>query len=150
MARFVFRFETVLRYRRHRRDLCRTLLARLFEDDRKLEQQGTQIDTDRRSQLNEIRELAGESAVDIDRAAARRYYAGQLGIDTLILQQQRQELGERIELCRKTLVEADRDVRILEKLEEKHRGEYDAEQLRRSQRESEDVWFSTHAMEYSK
>lgn len=149
MPRFVFRFEALLRYRRHRRDLCRTLLGRLLGEDRRLEDERSNLEAARRGQLTELRDLIAENSVDVDRASSRRYYAGQLGIDTELLRRQREELGERIELCRRTLIEADRDVKVLEKLEEKQRSEFDAEQQRRNQRATEDVWFSTHSMEYT-
>ena len=126
------------------------LLAGLFADDRALGEQRTELEDEHREQLSEIRALANVDTVDIDRAASRRYYAGRLVAEMGLLEQRSQTLQEQIALCRRVLSEADRDVKTLEKLEEKQQAEFEYEQNRRAARELDDCWLSAHAMEYSR
>lgn len=149
MAKFVFRLQAVLGFRQHRRDLCRTVLARFLDEDRRLVERIEQFEATRIDLLSEIRDLTVVASVDVDRAAARRFYASQLVIEVRQVNVQRQVSAERIELCRRALCEADREVKVIEKLKDKQREEFDAAQLRRAASELEDTWFSAHAMEFT-
>lgn len=149
MSSFVFRLESLLRYRCHRRDLCQTVLAQLLADDRRLVEQRTEYETQQANQLNEIRHLATEGSFDIDRAASRRYYIGQIARDIQQLEQHRQLVQQQIDLCQQTLLEADREVKVLEKLKEKQRLEFVTDAHKKTARELDDVWLAAHAMEYS-
>lgn len=137
---FVFKFAALLRIRRHRRDQCRQLLAEVLSDIRALEVQRAELEQRRTGQLDELRSLGRPGPVDVDRAAARRYFAGQL-VGELAGLARRQELVEQqLELCRQTLVKADQDVKVLEKLEEKQRAAFQFESERRGARELEEAW----------
>jgi flagellar export protein FliJ len=150
MSRFVFRFETLLKYRQHRYDLVVTLLGQLMSDDRRLVEQRVELEATRLGQLDEIRELANHATFNIDQAAARRYYAGQISGEIQQVLRQRHVLGEQITQCRQALVKTNQDVKVLEKLEEQQQQEFHTEELRKSGRELEETWFATHAMEYAK
>jgi flagellar protein FliJ len=150
MPRFVFRFETLLKFRQHRRDMVVTFLGQLMSDDRRFVEQRAEMEAKRRGQLDEIRELANHTTINIDQAATRRYYAGQITGEIQQVLRQRNVLGEQIAQCRQALVKTDQDVKVLEKLKEKQKQEFHADELRKSGRELEETWLAAHAMEYAK
>ena len=127
MPRFVFRFETLLKYRQHRRDMVVTLLGQLMSDDRRLVEQRTEMESTRRGQFDEIRELANQATLNIDQAATRRYYAGQISREIQQVLHQRHVLDEQITQCRQALVKTDQDVKVLEKLKEQQQQEFHTE-----------------------
>lgn len=151
MPRFTFQFEALLRLRRHKRDLCRQILAHVVATDQQLAMQRADVERARAVLLGELRDLGrpGE-LVDIDRAAARRLHAGQLLAEVRLLDRDRELVAQQIALCRQGLVQADRDVKVLEKLEEKRRAEHQYEQERRIAHELQDAWLGARAVEHVK
>lgn len=150
MPRFAFRFEALLNYRRNRRDLCRNLLAQLIADDRRLRDLRHSIEADRGGQFDEMRRLGTVGPVDVDGSVSRRYYAGQLLAEIAKVEQDRQLVERQVAMCRHALVEADRQVKVLEKLAEKQRAEFVYEENRKSARELEDVWQTAQLTEASR
>ena len=148
MKNFRFKFAALRKFRENRRDLCRQLLAQLFADDTRLIDEKSKLEQTRLSQLEELRQLAFQGPVDVDRVSARRYHAGQLVGEMRVADHQRSLLAKQIELCRTALAKADQDVRILEKLEERQRAEFRNEQERREQLELHDVWLAAHCGEF--
>jgi flagellar protein FliJ len=139
---FVFSLASLLRYRRHRRDLCRQLLAEVLADEQRLHAEQRASEHERRELLAEIRELGDAGPVDIDRSAARRYYAAQLSRRIAGTAQRRQLVAGQLDLCRQALTRADGEVRMLERLEETRRAEHRYQEDRRAERELEDAWNS--------
>ena len=149
MPRFTFTLESLLKYRRHRRDMVVNLLAQVLADDRKLEQQQHETEESRQSQLHELKALSESGRVDVDKSASRRYYAGILSTMLASIGQNRKRIGEQIELCRKALTRADQDVKLLERLKEKQQEEYDQDQERRASRDREEAWMAAHWAEFA-
>lgn len=150
MPRFAFPLDSVLEYRRSRRDMCRQLMARVLADDRELAARERQLLEQRGAQLDEIRALDRGERVDIDRSMARRFHAARLHGELRALARNRQVLAGQLELCRKALVEADRDVKALEKLRARREAEHRAEHERRTNREMEEAWMALHAEEFAR
>lgn len=150
MSRFVFRLQSLLDYRKNRRELCLQLLAQLLEDERRYMAQRTQLDRMRLHQLDELRRLGLDGEVDIDRSAARRFYSGQLVGDMHLVERNQQLVAGQIELCRQTLGEADRQVKVLEKLQEKHYAEFVYDQQKTERHELEDAWMAGRAAGYTR
>lgn len=150
MSRFAFPLDSVLKYRRSRRDLCRQLMARVLADDRELAAREAMLLDQRGAQLDEIRALDRGERIDIDGSIARRFHAVRLHGELRVLAQNRQVLAGQLELCRRALVEADRDVKALEKLRDRREAEHRAAHERRSNREMEDAWMALHAGEFAK
>lgn len=150
MARFVFSLESVLKYRRSRRDLCRQLLARVLADDGALAEREAELSSRRESQLDEIRAVDRGAPLDIDRSIAHRAHAGMLQAELRLLARQRELLAGQIALCRQALVEADRAVKALEKIRDRRATEHFAEQERRANREMEDAWMALNAGEFAR
>ncbi|MBW3543460.1 MAG: flagellar export protein FliJ [Planctomycetes bacterium] len=140
MRPFTFRLQSLLKYRRHRRDLRRQLLAQVQADLRRLRDDARRLEQAREKQLNELRELSAPGAVDIDRAAARRYHAGRLQGEIFMRERQQLAVAAQVEMCRQALVQADREVRVLERLEDRQREDYRVEAERRATRELDELW----------
>jgi flagellar FliJ protein len=142
LRKFQFRLSSLLRYRESRRDLCRQLLAEVLADDRALADLGERILHDRSSQLEEMRSLGEAGRVNVDGSAARRYFAGQLTIEHRQVVRRRELVAKQIEMCRAALVQADRDVKVLEKMKDNQRAEFALEQDRAATRELGETWQS--------
>ena len=147
MKSFIFQFDSLLRYRRHRRDLCRQLLADVMANRRRLEERRAALEVERTDQLGEIRTLQQSGEVDVDRAAARRYYAGRMLVDMLLVDRDQEAVHEQLERCRQALLQADRDVKALEKLRDKQQAEFLYEAGCREMRELDESWMAGHLAE---
>lgn len=148
MPQFHFKFAALLKYRQNRRDQIQVALAQLTRQAADLQAQLDRLRTARAEQLQQIRGHCVQGTVDVDAAASRRFFATQLEYRSRATEVERQQILERIAACRQTLVRADQDVKVLERLEEKQRVLYVADALRRSGHELEDVWAAGHCMEY--
>lgn len=113
---FRFRLQTLLRIRQVRRDQVRAALARGHQATEKLnveiEGLGQEIQDNRALH----RQRPGE--FDIDRLLQAERYELVLKSRQLQLMEDAQKLAVEVEKIRLVLVEADRDVRVLEKLRE--------------------------------
>lgn len=147
MSNFTFEYEPLLRYRHHRRDLVRQLLARLLADHTAHVEQRRQLESSRLQQLREIDELTRQGSVDVTAAAGRRFHGGVLLGEMQTVDRQREAVEQQLQLCRRALAEADRDVRILENLRERRRAEHEYEWSRRAQNELEDAWTAGRSSE---
>ena len=147
MRIFAFQFDALLKLRRHRRDLCRQLLAQVLASDRELIAQREDLERARLGQLGELRELGREGEVDVDRTATRRYYAGQLAGRSHAVERNRELVTRQLLLCRQALAESDRDVKVLEKLEEREKAAFRYAEERHEARELEDAWRGTRRRE---
>lgn len=149
MARFQFQLEPLLKYRVHRRDALRSAYGQILAEQNALEAQIDKLKRSRGEQLDEMRERTAGGAVDVDGTAARRFHAGRISLDELGLQRELLQAAERAVQCRDLLVQADQDVKALEKLKAKRQGEFEYGENRRTQLELEDVWLSAHAGDFA-
>lgn len=127
--------------------MCRQLLADIFADDRRLQDNRAALLQQRAGQLGEIRTLHESGRVDIDRAAALRYYAGHVQNDILFVDRDREIVGEQLSRCRQALIQADREVKVLEKLRDKQYAVFIHDQNRDEGRELDESWMATHLTE---
>jgi len=147
---FAFKFEPVLKLRRYRRDLCRQLLAQILDDDARLVDSRRRLEDFRLRQLDELRDLGRAGAVNVDQSAARRYHSAQLAAEVRLVDHRRTIVAQQLDLCRQALVRADQEVKALEKIEERQRGEFVYEAERQAARELEDAWSAARAVEASR
>jgi flagellar protein FliJ len=139
MSKFKFRLATLLRLREVTRDERRAALADAYRVDDLLRERldGLHAELDRLK--NQCRRMAGPGNVDIDRLVeAQRYEAG-LRAQQNQLTRQRAAVAEEIERRRQALLEADREVRVLEKLREKQTAQHLQEQQRRDVKRLDEV-----------
>jgi flagellar protein FliJ len=150
LAKYEFRYRALLKLRLARRDRCRQILAGLLSDDHVLAARRDSVEKQRVGQLDELRALASTGTVDVDRTISRRYYAARLAGEIQTLERTRALVAKQLEQCRQALSFADREVKVLEKLEERQRSEFMYEQNRREIRELDETWVAAHIEELSR
>lgn len=139
MGKFKFRLATLLQIRCQLRDQRRGQLAEAYEAENQLRKRTEDVNQDLQQLDDEYRRAGGAGSVDIDRLLAAQRYE-------IVLRSQRQQLREQadmlaveIERRRLALVEADRDVRVLEKLREKQLRRHREEEGRREIKRLDEV-----------
>ncbi|MEX2288129.1 MAG: flagellar FliJ family protein [Planctomycetaceae bacterium] len=135
MTDFKFKFESLLRYRKNRRDLCLQLLSQILAEDRELMKKQESLVRRRLVQLEELRALGKQGAFKIEGATARHNYISQLTGEIRLVEHQRDIVARQIELCRRAVTQAEQDVSALETLEEKQAADFRYQQQRREVRE---------------
>jgi flagellar export protein FliJ len=145
----VFRFPlaSVLKYRSHVREQRRAMLAAVLAELAKVDARRGAVEAQREVQLSELREATAAGTVEVDKAAARRFHASLLTFDLLRIAQERALVEQQVAAVRAALVAADQAVKAIEKLETRQRGEWDARQIQRADREREESWQATHRAE---
>ena len=146
----MFPLESLLRYRKNRRDLCRQLLAQILTNLQQLKQDRQSLQRRRVDQIDELRQLGAGGDVDIDRSAARRYYAGHMLGEIQLVDRNREVVAEQLARCRETLIRSDQEVKAIEKLREKQLADFLYDQQRREHRELDEAWLATHLTEIGK
>ena len=144
MAKYQFRLETLQKVREARRDQQRAALAEAFRAE--------QVLADHQAALAaedvELRELQRAAAVgpivDVNRLLEAQRYELVLKARGQELAGQQAVLATESERRRQALVEADRDVRALELLDERHRHEHQRHQRRSEQKQLDEVAVQRH------
>lgn len=123
MPPFRFRLQTLERLREAARDACREQLADALRIDDRLREQQTELE----QQIALARSLqqvpAGEK-VNVDRLLQAQRYEASVTLEVRHVQDQRRQLSTEIDRRRAALVEADREVKSLEKLKETRLAEH--------------------------
>lgn len=134
---FHFRLHTLLRIREQTRDERRSQLADALRVDVELERQQNEL----KEQLVESRntERPQSGTIDVDRLLHWQRYQLLLEAQLAQLKQQREHVAKEIDARRQALVEADREVRVLEKLRENQLERHRAEEQRLDQRRLDEV-----------
>lgn len=111
-----FRLATLLKLREQTRDERRRDLAQAFEAERILQERVAQMLAEIQALQQRTRQVAGQGSINVEALLnARRYeqlVKGQVVTTNVQITQVRDEIERR----RQTLLEADRDVKVLEKL----------------------------------
>ena len=147
VQRFEFRLESLLKYRRYRRDVLQSLYAGLLAQQQTMVAARVELSGHRDAQLDEMRTLVSPGQVDVSAASSRRFHTARIAAELLQRARDLDELEQQLILCRSELTKAEQDVEAVEKLKEKQRREFEYEQGRREQVELEDAWMSARAGE---
>src|SRR4051812_1986702 len=130
MAKYKFRLESLQKVREAHRDQQRASLAEAFRAEQVLAENRAQLIAEEQELLALKRTASEGRYLDINRLLEAQRYE-------LLLKAQSQELAKRAVLLaaeterrRQTLVEADREVRALELLDERHRQSHNRQQQR--------------------
>lgn len=118
MRKFQFRMHTLLRLRELARDRRRVELAELQRDDARLENQLARLAAMQENALRDCRAACGPGEVDMVGWAEAQRFAAALRIDAAQLQRRRETLQTELQRRRLAAIDADRDVKSLEKLRE--------------------------------
>jgi len=132
---FRFRLETLLRLRLADRDQRRAELVKAQRAEDTLLAQAEALAREQ-TQTHELsRNLASPGAADIDRLIAAHRYELVLRTKAQQLAGQIQQVKTEVERRRQVLVEADRQVRVLEKLREKQQAAHTIREEKHEQKE---------------
>ena len=137
MAKFTFRLEGMLAIRSAHRDCQRLALVETQAAVHRVNVRIAVIEVELRALTPE--RSAGPGAVDTTRLIACHRYAATLRDDNGRCQEELATLAREIDARRQALVEADREVRSLQKLREKQLARFQLDQQRREQREMDEM-----------
>jgi flagellar FliJ protein len=119
MRTFQFRLQPLLRLRGHARELAQAELARAAEQLRQVHGQRTEVEQHMDELEQHMRRGASSKQVDVDRLLDGHRHRLELDARLAKLAEAMSEAARQLEHCRKQLVEADRQVKVLEKLHAK-------------------------------
>ncbi len=146
MAKYKFRLKTLQRLRETRRDQQRAYLAEAFRAEQLLAEQRMEL----AEELTTVRELQRSASagryLDVNRLLEAQRYDLLLKSRSQELEKQSTLLAAEIERRRQLLVEADRDVRLMEKLDERQHREFAREMQRRETRQLDEAAIIQHRM----
>ncbi|MFV1966407.1 MAG: flagellar export protein FliJ [Pirellulaceae bacterium] len=139
MTQFTFRLETLRKLRESERQQRRQELAEAYLAEERIQQQiatmeGEQEETRKRSTV-----AASPGSVSVDRLLDTHRYQILLQSRFQHLEGQRDRIREELDCRRQALVEADREVRVLEKLREKQQAVHRAEEEKREMKERDEI-----------
>lgn len=130
MAKYNFRFETLQKVREAHRDQQRASLAEAFRAEQVLAENRAHVVREEQAMRELQRSAAAGRYLDVNRLLEAQRY-------DLLLKAQSQELAKQAVLLaaeterrRQKLVEADREVRVLELLDDRHRRAHVREEQR--------------------
>jgi len=118
MSQFRFRLETYLRLKIAARDQCRAELAEVLQAEEQLKEHQAGIEKDIEDQHAYIREVTQAGALNVDLITASQREVVFLKALQAEKQQLMQQLRPHIQQRRQALIDADHEVRTLEKLKE--------------------------------
>lgn len=124
MKRFQFRLESVLNWRERQSDLEEAKLQALFEE---LHALGSALERNAADRAQAERAVFGARQIDPAELAALDPHREWLARDRRRIEERRRNCEQRIEAQRIQLMEAERKVRLLERLRGRRRQEWQAE-----------------------
>src|SRR5687768_13955120 len=130
MAKYRFRLSAVQKVREARRDRERAALAEAFRAEEVLADRTSALSAEAAELQSLQRSARAEPVLDVNRLLEAQRYELVLKARAADLAQQQAMLGVETERRRQQLIEADRDVRVLERLDERHRQEYRLQERR--------------------
>lgn len=139
-----FRLDKVLEYRKHLRLEARNALASAIGDEQTLLDYQAKTERQKQQQMGELATFAQTEAFNVEAAARRRYFMGQLDIQLMIVAEQLVQARMIVEQQRQVLVKADQEVKALERLREKHFDEETSQEQKRSEIELSEQWQSAN------
>ena len=139
MSKYTFRLETLQKVRCERRDQLRTALADAFRAEQILTDHQAELAAEQYELLHQQRSAADGKYLDVNRLVEAQRYELVLKAREQELARQKGLLAAEIERRRLALVEADRDVRVLELLDQKNRREHDRQTQRAEIRELDEI-----------
>ena len=139
-----FSLDKVLEYRRHLRQDARNALASAIADEQTLLSHRKFVENQKNEQIEELARVAQSEVLNVEAAARRRYFTGQLDIQMLVLDEQIAQAQQVVEQHRVALVRADQDVKALERLREQHVEQEMYHESRRVEVELGEQWQSSN------
>jgi flagellar protein FliJ len=139
MAKYTFRLETLRKVREARRSQQRVSLAEAFRAEEILTAKRAELVAEE-ADLRKLQRSASEGRyLDVNKLVEAQRYELLLKARAQELAKQATLLAAETERRRLALVEADRDVRVLELLDERHRREHERQQQRKEIKQLDEV-----------
>ena len=139
MAKYNFRLETLQKVREAHRDEQRASLAEAFRAEQVLAENRAQLVAEERELRELQRSATGGKYLDVNRLLEAQRYELLLKAQSQELAKQAILLSAETERRRQILVEADREVRVLELLDERHRDAHARDEQRAETKRLDDV-----------
>jgi len=139
MAGFKFRLESILNLRRADRDRAHAALADANEAVRIVERRRAEVQNEVAQMRAHRRHGAGPGEVDPDRILQAQRYEMLMEAASAQFAQQLEQLSQAVVERRNQLMEADRGVRVLEKLRERQLAGHQQEMLRLEARDFDEI-----------
>ncbi len=139
MAKFKFRLATLLRIREATRDQRRVELAEAYRVDDLLKQQLDRVGEELNWLHEQRRGAAGPGPVEVDRLVEAHRFELALKARATHLGQQREQVSVEVQRRRQILVEASREVRVLEKLRQRQTQDHRREENRQETKRLDEV-----------
>jgi len=144
MSAFHFRLETLLRLRMAERDERRADLAKALRAEAVLQGELRQIETEQLQARAKVREQSAPGAADVDGLLQTNRYQLALKACRGQLEGQLVQVRAELERRRQALLEADRGVRVLEKLRERQLAAHRDREVRLEIKVLDEVAASAH------
>jgi flagellar export protein FliJ len=142
MATFRFRLESALKLRQEKRDLRRQELARAYEAEKILDHERQTLRQQRLKLKLHVQQRLQPGAVNVQVLLTAQQYNLLLQSEQQSLDSRAQQLQEEIERRRTALREADSEVQMLEKLEQRQRQQHRRRQSKREVQTLDDTAIS--------
>ena len=139
MRKFRFRLATLLKIREAARDERHARLAQAYEAEETLKGRKTDLEEQRVGLRQRFHEAAQPGPVDLDQLVESHRYEMVVMAEEQVLVDQMKLIGEEIERRRGALVEADREVQVLERLREKQQNRHREEAMRQEMKELDEI-----------
>lgn len=130
MRAFKFRMQSLLRLREQAREDAQRRLADALRRLAQCDQVVNQIRDELRGLEKHMRDAVKQQPLDVDRLLDGRRHQMTLQARLAELNKALSEAGEEVQRCRRNLVEADREVKVLEKLHERRLAEHQRQAAR--------------------
>ena len=144
MSAFHFRLETLLRLRMAERDERRADLAKALRAEAVLQGELRQIETEQSQARSKVREQSAPGTADVDGLLQTNRYQLVLKARRGQLEGQLVQVRAELERRRQSLLEADRGVRVLEKLRERQLEAHREREARQEIKVLDEVAASAH------
>jgi flagellar export protein FliJ len=131
MAKFTFRLATYLRLREALRDERRSHLAQAYRAEEMIVREERRLEAESAAMAAKVRDAARPGEINVDRLLDAQRYQAILKAQQQHLAGQRELLAAEIQRRHQVLVEANRDVQVLEKLRSRQRDEHRYQENRR-------------------
>ncbi len=139
MANYIFRLATLQKVRERARDQCRSALAEAFRAAELLAAKREELAAEHERMRDIQRSASAGRYLDVNRLLEAQRYDLLLKSRDEELAKQTVLLAAEIERRRRNLVEADREVRVLELLDERHRREHRRREARREKNQLDEA-----------
>ena len=130
MPKYRFRLETLRKLRESHRDELRGKLAEAYQAAQLLEEQRVAVAEEISALQDKQRLTSTKATTSVNTLLEAQRYQAVLRAQQSTLSEQAKLLDAEVERRRQTVVEADREVRVLEKLDERQRQNYQLSEAR--------------------